>query len=279
MKCFTLKTLGFLWMLSLSPFASEATNTSGFLSSQNDYRGFYWFENTTKKKETLLNQEYQMPSPEEAAHSIEERRKRLDDARNQMIEVGFDKSAPVHVKRDAIIAYKTLELEMWNGVIDLAENSDMANFINPELADNLSQPTNVFGAKLQRKLDAEKSSLEILTFAKDYDLLLFVSPSCAYSREFLPVLKSFADTYHFQFEISSLDSEVGKSAKALGIKNVPTLVAIKKDGSKAFEISRGMVSFSHLEASILLAKKYSEELASNILKTQKYNFKRQKHHD
>jgi hypothetical protein len=106
MKRSHLQTLGFLWMLSLSPFASEATNIAGFLNSQNGHRGFYWFENTQKKKETSLNQEYQIPSAEEAAYSIEERKKRLDDARSQMIAVSFDQKAPVYARREAIIASK-----------------------------------------------------------------------------------------------------------------------------------------------------------------------------
>jgi hypothetical protein len=251
-----------LFLTSTLSFANTAKAT-GFLNQQNTYKGFYWFEksranNTKDTNGTSIV--YQIPTAAEATLQIEQRKKRLDDARAQMIAIGFDKHAPLSAKREAIIAYKKLELEMWDGAITLAEQSDMANFINPELADTLRQPTNVFGAKLQRQMEAEKSLLSISQFAKDFDLLLFASESCSYSREFLPVLRSFASQNHFTLDIASLESNAGSIASRLGITNTPTLVAVKKDGSQCFEISRGMVSSSQLEANILLAQKYSEEL-------------------
>ena len=101
---------------------------------------------------------------------------------------------------------------------------------------------------------------DVLEFAKEFDLLLFADESCRYCREFAPVLKRFVDQHHFQLDVASLDSKAGSIAKSLGINSIPTLVAIKKDGSLLFEVSRGVVSTSQLEANILLASKYSKEL-------------------
>ncbi len=242
----------------------------GFFKNENQYKGFYWFENL-QTEQIRKKQEYHIPSPSKAADLIEERKKRLDDARNQMVAVGFDELAPLKVKRAAVIAYKKLEVEMWNGALSLVDASEMANFTNPEIADNLSQPTNVFGAKLQRRIEAEESAIAILQFAKEFDLILFASNTCPYSKEFEPVIKSFASQNHFQLDITSLDGDVGNIARSLGIKSVPTLIAVKKDGTQMFEVSRGMVSLAHLDASMLLALKYSEELKQNkgLLKTSK----------
>ena len=239
--------------------AWNANAKGSFFEQSNQYRGFYWFEREQKPSQNNT-QEYQMPTAEEAAASIEARKKTLDEARNQMVAVGFDQDAPLSAKRQAVINYKKLEMGMWDGALSLVDASDMANFTNPEIANNQTQPTNVFGVKLQRQVEAAQNIVAIMEFAKEFDLLLFADESCRYCREFAPVLKRFVDQHHFQLDIASLDSKAGSIAKSLGITIIPTLVAIKKDGSLLFEVSRGVVSTSQLEASILLASKYSKEL-------------------
>ena len=241
--------------------AVNAHAKGSFFEQSNQYKGFYWFEREQKPSQNNT-QEYQMPTVEEAAASIEARKKTLDDARNQMVAVGFDQDAPLSAKRQAVINYKKLEMGMWDGALSLVDASDMANFTNPEIADNQTQPTNVFGVKLQRQVEAEQNIVAIMEFAKEFDLLLFADESCRYCREFAPVLKRFVEQHHFQLDVASLDSKAGDIAKSLGITSIPTLVAIKKDGSLLFEVSRGVVSTSQLEASILLASKYSKELKS-----------------
>lgn len=233
---------------------------SSFFEQSNQYKGFYWFEREKSTNPNKAEIDYQIPSATVAAASIEARKKKLDDARNQMVAVGFDQDAPLSAKRQAVINYKKIEMEMWNGALSLVDASDMANFINPEIADNQNQPTNVFGVKLQRQVEAEQNIVSIMEFAKEFDLLLFADESCRYCREFAPVLKRFVDQHHFQLDVASLDSKAGSIAKSLGINSIPTLVAIKKDGSMLFELSRGVVSMSGLEANILLASKYSKEL-------------------
>ncbi len=240
--------------------AWNANAKGSFFEQSNQYRGFYWFEREQSSSQNHTKTKYQMPTAEEAAASIEARKKTLDEARNQMVAVGFDQDAPLSAKRQAVINYKKLEMGMWDGALSLVDASDMANFTNPEIANNQTQPTNVFGVKLQRQVEAEQNIVAIMEFAKEFDLLLFADESCRYCREFAPVLKRFVDQHHFQLDIASLDSKAGSIAKSLGITIIPTLVAIKKDGSLLFEVSRGVVSTSQLEASILLASKYSKEL-------------------
>jgi thiol-disulfide isomerase/thioredoxin len=157
----------------------------------------------------------------------------------------------------------------------IIKNATSANFINPEIADNQNHPTNVFGVKLQRQVEAEQNIVAIIGFAKEFDLLLFADESCRYCREFAPVLKRFVNQHHFQLDIASLDSKAGNIAKSLGITSIPTLVAVKKDGFLLFEVSRGVVSTSELEANILLASKYSQELA--VKKKQGDQGKRKQH--
>jgi hypothetical protein len=74
------------------------------------------------------------------------------------------------------------------------------------------------------------------------------------------VLESFATKYQFNLSRYSLNSREGKAAKALGINAVPAVVIVRKDGSTAFELARGMMSFAELEANVILASKYAAEL-------------------
>jgi conjugal transfer pilus assembly protein TraF len=271
MKNRTLASLFIFFQL----IAANANAGGSFFEQSNQYKGFYWFERGQSTNPNKAEIDYQIPSATVAAASIEARKKKLDDARNQMVAVGFDQDAPLSAKRQAVINYKKIEMEMWNGALSLVDASDMANFINPEIADNQNHPTNVFGVKLQRQVEAEQNIVAIIGFAKEFDLLLFADESCRYCREFAPVLKRFVNQHHFQLDIASLDSKAGNIAKSLGITSIPTLVAVKKDGFLLFEVSRGVVSTSELEANILLASKYSQELA--VKKKQGDQGKRKQH--
>lgn len=236
-----------------------------FYDGKGQYRGFYWFERQKKRenqerKVQDSNENYVKPTPEEAERMIERGKKKLDAARNQMIAIGLDENAPKKAKIEAIIAYKKLEVPMWSAMVQMSEASDMANFLEPSLADEIENPTNVFGVKLKRKMEEKKREVKIHNFAAEFDLVLFASDSCIYCQEFKPVVRDFAGRYGFSLEVSDLKSKAGELALSLGIKAVPTLIVVKKDGSQAFELSRGMMSISGLEQNIVLALEYSEQL-------------------
>ena len=248
------------------PKESFASNGS-FYQGNNKYKGFYWFETPElqKHKNTNSNSEdgkelFKYPTPEEAGRAIAERKKQLDDARNIMSELSFRNDVPPEVLRDAIIKYKKLEIKMYDSAINLVYTSEMANFTNPELSNLNEIPTNVFANKIKRKEEQKEIINTIKQFANEFDLLLFTSSTCTYSKAFLPVATNFASTHGFTLDTAPLDSSEGKIAQSLGIKATPTLVAISKDSKELFEISRGMSSISELERVIVLSSKYSKEL-------------------
>jgi thiol-disulfide isomerase/thioredoxin len=247
---------------------SKSYVKSGFYSNDNKYRGFYWFEEEKKKRSRSSDQsspvaEYQIPSAVEAKEMIRKRKEDLDNARAQFVATGFDPNAPMHKKREAIIAYKKLEQKMWGGLSQMWDAAEMSNLTNPEIADVRNNPTNVYGVKLKRKLAEKENNLKIMEFATEYDLVLFGDAGCPYCIEFMPIVKGFVEEYSFKLDVSTLSGESGRMAAKLGIQSTPTLVAVKKDGSKIFEVSRGLVSGSGLERSILLAKRYDAELSQS----------------
>lgn len=248
------------------PQESYASNGS-FYQGNNKYKGFYWFETPELQKHKNTNSKsyekkksFKYPTPEEAGRAIAERKKQLDDARNIMSELSFRNDVPPEVLRDAIIKYKKLEIKMYDSAINLVYASEMANFTNPELGNLNEIPTNVFANKIKRKEEQKERINTIKQFANEFDLLLFTSSTCPYSKAFLPVATNFASTHGFTLDTAPLDSSEGKIAQSLGIKATPTLVAISKDSKELFEISRGMSSISELERVIVLSSKYSKEL-------------------
>lgn len=241
----------------------------GFYQSADKYRGFYWFEDQKSNIQPIDTVKFHYPTPQEATRAIAERKKEIDDARAQMVELSFKKDVPPEIFRQAIVKYKKLEAKMYEGAIALVHASDMANFTNPEIANIQEFPTNVFANKIKRIADERQNIETIKEFAQKFDLLLFADNNCSYCKAFAPVIANFAKNHAFTLDITSLDSKAGKIANSLGINSVPTLIAVSKDGKELFEISRGFSSASELEASMLLAKKYSEEQSRRINKNKR----------
>lgn len=254
-----------LWNINIS-FA----RAGGFYQGEDKYRGFYWFESKTNKDNSEAK-EFHYPTPEEATMAIEMRKKALDDARSQMVELSFQKNVPPEVLRSAIVKYKKLEAVMYDSAIALTYANEMANFTNPEIANLAENPTNVFANKIKRKLDEREKIATVREFARHFDLVLFTNNNCPYSKAFEPVIARFSSNHGFTLEKASLNSHEGKIAQKLGITSTPTLVAVSKDANEMFEITRGMIGLSELEASIVLSSKYSDEK-----KNQSRNYKNKK---
>ena len=117
----------------------------------------------------------------------------------------------------------------------------------------------MFANKIKRKSDEREKITTIREFARKFDLVVFTNNNCPYSQAFDPVITDFARTHDFTLDKTPLDGIEGKIAQNLGITSTPTLIAVSKDASKMFEISRGMVGISELEANIILSSKYRNE--------------------
>lgn len=233
--------------------------TGSFYNGEDRYRGFYWFEDDKNNSQTTDLRSFYYPDALEAQKSIEARRQAMDDARAQMVELGFRENTPPSVLREAIVKYKKLEAAMHDGALRLVAASEEANLTNPEIADVINFPTNVFANKLKRKIDEQEKEEIIRTFAKKFDLVLFASSDCPYSLAFVPVITDFASRYGFALETTSLNSKEGKLAVTLGIKHTPTLVAVSKDGKQLFQLAQGLQSASELEASFVTANNLTSE--------------------
>ena len=244
-------------------FISTSVNAANisFYDGANKHKGFYWFEVQEKEQNQLPESSHALPTSVEASASMEARKAELDNARNVMLELSYREDVPNEVLRASIVKYKKLEAKMYGSAIRLADASDMANFIIPEIVNYDKEPSNVFASKIKCKVAGEEKLKTIKQFGSKFDLLLFANNDCPYSKGFVPIATRFANSHGYPLDITSLESSAGAIAAKLGITSTPTLVAISKDATQLFEIARGYVSLSELEESRVLSQKYSDELA------------------
>ena len=264
-----IKMICTILLLTIVSSNSVYAVVGSFYKCADKYRGFYWFEDQKNRVHDIDSLKFFYPTPEAAEMAIEARKKAMNDARNQMVELGFREDTPPHILRQAIVKYKKLEAEMHEGSIRLVQASEMANFTNPEIADVKQFPTNVFANKIKRATDEQEKIATVREFAKKFDLLLFASSDCPYCKAFAPVITNFARDHGFTLDTTTLDGKAGKIAQGLGINAVPTLVAVSKDGKQLFEISRGLSSLPELEASVVLANNLSEEQSRKFNKSKR----------
>lgn len=224
------------------------------------YRGWFWFENKQDKDGSLREK----ISPTEAKKETENLRIQMDEKRHVMIARPSAKN---------VVEYIKLEQKMWDRALKLDEAFREAKFKYPEYFDKLDNPTNVHAVKFKRKLERDKGAYKIRDFASKYDLILFTSKDCKYSKIFAPALKKFAEQYGFVVEEVSIQGsptglfrgrKLPDLASRLGVKNTPVTIAISKDGLKAFEMIRGYASIAELEEYSQLALNYGEHISQNI---------------
>ena len=258
-------------LIGLIVLPSRALAEPGFFEQR--YRGWLWFE----EKEALsgLKERTSTQNNEEASEEItvEEAKGEVESIIKELEDLRYVYLARPNFRTQK--AYRDKLGEIMDRGIRMQELWDEQNFIEPEYRDLVNSPENVFAVKLNRKIKAEAEKEIIKQFARDYELVFFYRKSCPRSSEFEPVLKSFGDTHAIKIEAVSVDGSESEYFKGgstisqkliekLGISATPTVIAIRKDARKAFELIRGFVTLSELEENTIKAWHIIEEKGINV---------------
>jgi len=258
-------------LIGLMVLPSRAIAEPGFFEQR--YRGWLWFE----EKEALsgLKERTSTKNNEEASEEItvEEAKAEVESIIKELEDLRYVYLARPNYKTQK--AYRDKLGEIMDRGIRMQELWDEQNFIEPEYRDLVNSPENVFAVKLNRKIKAEAEKEIIKQFARDYELVFFYRKSCPRSSEFEPVLKSFGDMHAIKIEAVSVDGSESeyfrgsstvsqKLIEKLGISATPTVIAIRKDARKAFELIRGFVTLSELEENTIKAWHIIEEKGINV---------------
>lgn len=161
--------------------------------------------------------------------------------------------------------YKEKEKEMLDGAMTLSANFAMTNFLNPDIADQLQAPQNIYGRNVA-KAERQSQEMQILqSLAGKVELFIFREENCAHCPVLEKHLYSFAKKYGFQVEAVSADHSKSsyfkthnnpEIIKQLELTIMPTVIAVLKDSSRRFELVRGAVSIPDLEERALLLVQY-----------------------
>lgn len=258
-------------LIGLMVLPSRAIAEPGFFEQR--YRGWLWFE----EKEALsgLKERTSTQNNEEASEEItvEEAKGEVESIIKELEDLRYVYLARPNFRTQK--AYRDKLGEIMDRGIRMQELWDEQNFIEPEYRDLVNSPENVFAVKLNRKIKAQGEKEIIKQFARDYELVFFFRKSCPRSSEFEPVLKSFGDTHGIKIEAVSVDGSESeyfprsstisqKLIEKLGISATPTVIAIRKDARKAFELIRGFVTLSELKENTIKAWHIIEEKGINV---------------
>ena len=258
-------------LIGLMVLPSMALAEVGFLDQR--YRGWLWFEEKSALSD--LKERTSTQNNEEASEEItvEEAKGEVESIIKELEDLRYVYLAWPNFRTQK--AYRDKLGEIMDRGIRMQQLWDEQNFIEPEYRDLVNSPENVFAVKLNRKIKAQAEKEIIKQFAKDYELVFFYRKSCPRSSEFEPVLKSFGDTYQIKIEAVSVDGSESKyfprsstisqkMIEKLGISATPTVIAIRKDARKAFELIRGFVTLSELEENTVKAWHIIEEKGINV---------------
>lgn len=225
------------------------------------YRGWLWFEEKAKiveedKKREPTEEEYQ-----QARKEVEQFAAELEKLKYMMLRYPGNLE---YIKK-----YREKEAILLENAILLSQNYAMVNFLNPEIDDELKNPSNLYGRKIKKASDTMRDNDELRLLAKKVELFLFFSDSCPYCKTLEKHLATFSNNYGFKVTAVSADNSKSnyfeshmspELVEKLELRVMPTVIAVTNDSSVRFELVRGAVSVADLEEKSLLMARRMKEL-------------------
>ncbi len=129
-------------------------------------------------------------------------------------------------------------------------------YSTPELDHSIKHPTSQSGRHVYLDQQQQQMDRQIRELAKTHGLFFFYS-DCEYCKKFAPIVKGFADKYGWPVLAISVDGTTlpefpgsridNGSATALGVKHVPTLLAIEPKTGAVIPLSFGLSTHDQIE--------------------------------
>jgi conjugal transfer pilus assembly protein TraF len=254
-----LQLIAIFIIIELAPFSANAAKQDFF---NQQYRGWLWFEEKEQDDTQNMEKSSSLPTLEEMQQAKLENEKFKEELENlRHLIVRYPDNL------NYIRLYKEKEKQMLNGAMTLASNFAMVNFLNPDIADQLKTPQNMYGRDVKRTEREMQNRLILKSLVPKVELFVFRQNNCAHCKLLEKHLNSFANKYGFQVDAVSADhtsSSYFKThnhpeiIKQLKLTVMPTVIAVTKDSRMRFELARGAVSIPDLEDKALLLAKTLE---------------------
>ena len=204
--------------------------------------GWHFYEELNKKaqpkKEPIIEAQPEDPAAQLAAFKKEvERLKSV-----AVMEPTFEN----------VQAYMVIQKQLMDKSSKFAQKWMEVVYTTPKLDYSIKHPTSQMARHVY--LDQKKSHMdvEISKLSQSHGLFFFFSNSCAYCKHFAPIVKAFSDKYGWEVMAISIDGSSlpefpnavtdNGTAKQLGVKFVPTLLAVNPSTEEVVPLSHGMSS-------------------------------------
>ncbi len=224
--------------------------------------GWHWYESTLKLNDLKPNEEKPLKKKEKPELKTSELPKPQNDP---VAHLESFKKAVERLKAVAVLnptytnvkAYMAIQKELMDRSTRFAQKWMEVVYRTPLLDYTLQHPTSQAARHVYLDQQGKELETQIRALAKTHGLFFFYSGPCVYCRQFAPIVKSFAEKYHWEVLAISLDGEVlpefpqsrkdNGSAAALGVQSVPALLAVEPTTGKVIPLSHGMSTHDQIE--------------------------------
>ena len=130
-------------------------------------------------------------------------------------------------------------------------------YLRPEMDYTLKHPTSQVGRHIYADVQKQEMQERIKALSKTHGLFFFFSSTCSYCKAFAPIVKRFAQKYHWKVLSISMDGSQIKAfpraqkdngtARTLGIQALPVLMAVNPKSGHVIPLSYGLSTHDQIE--------------------------------
>ena len=229
--------------------------------------GWHWYESLSDNKIKKRKAEEEKSSSGRSSSSslqtptekIEAQRRELETKLHTAILEPSQQNITTYIlAQKALMDQSQRFSEAWKKVV----------LTTPSLDETLVHPVDQNARHVYYDEQRRELSKKIQGLASEYGLFFFFRKNCPYCHQFAPIVKRFADKYHWSVLGISLDGgnlpefphakRDNGIATRLSVTHVPALIALHPKTGKLIPLAYGMVSENEIEERIELLTKLSE---------------------
>lgn len=161
-------------------------------------------------------------------------------------------TAVMNPTTENVQAYMLIQKQLMDRSSQFAQKWMEVVYTTPNLDYTVKHPTSQAARHVYLDQQKVKMNVQVKALSKSHGLFFFFSNSCAYCKNFAPIVKAFADKYGWEVMAISIDGSTlpefpnavmdNGTAKALGVEFVPTLLAVNPTREEIIPLSNGMSS-------------------------------------
>ncbi len=212
--------------------------------------GFWWYEEKEKPLPELSQVE--IPMTLSATEQLAQEKKKLEL---------LLATALLDPNQQNVAQYMVAQKRWTDQSAEFSKSWAKVLLTQPSLDPTLDFATTHYGRQVQKRVKHEQKIALINKIAQEYGLFLFYEGKQPHSQAFIPIVKAFANKYHWSLMSISQDgtlladlpdSESSPLAHLMGIQHFPALVAIHPMNKKVIPLAFGLKSLDQIEQALLL---------------------------